>query len=279
MISPLEGEPVKLVNCTTALTQSGLYDIDYALNPYKGCTHGCLYCYAPDIVKCAGCGEWGSWVEARTNISRLLKQEIKKVGSGMIGLATVTDPYQPAEERLELTRACLEVISRSDASLMLMTKSLLARRDFDLLKKIDRLEFCVTIATFDESLAGLMEPKAPSPKVRLSLLKEAADCGLKTSAMISPWLIVTENPRGDLIEMIEVLGQIGCRNITIDRLRLRPTAVKRMRELVRHTGAVASERISAVITRSEGVDISQTLKSISAESRFPDVFFEIPRIE
>ena len=279
MISPLEGEPVKLISCKTALSKSGLYDIDYALNPYKGCAHGCLYCYAPDIINCAGCGEWGSWVEARANISRILKKEVQKIGNAMIGLATVTDPYQPAEERLGLTRACLEVISKSGASLMLMTKSPLARRDFDLLKKIDKLEFCVTITTFDEVLARSMEPNAPSPKARLELLRDAADAGLRTTAMISPWLVATDHPEGELIEMIELLGQAGCENITIDRLRLRPTAERRIRDIVQRTGHSSSDRLGSIADLSERINVRKMLESICAESRFPKIAFEIPEID
>jgi len=279
MISPLEGERVKLISCKTALSKSGLYDIDYALNPYKGCAHGCLYCYAPDIIKCEGYGEWGSWVEARANISRVLKKEIQKIGNAMIGLATVTDPYQPAEERLGLTRACLDVISKSDASLMLMTKSPLARRDFDLLKKIDKLEFCVTITTFDEDLARSMEPNAPSPKARLELLRDAADAGLRTTAMVSPWLVATDHPEGELIDMIELLGQAGCRNITIDRLRLRPTAERRIRDTVQRTGHSSSDRLGSIADLSERIDVRKMLESICAESRFPKIAFEIPEID
>jgi len=279
MISPLEGELVKLISCKTALSKSGLYDIDYALNPYKGCAHGCLYCYAPDIIKCGGCGEWGSWVEAKANISRILKKEIHKIGDAMIGLATVTDPYQPAEERLGITRACLEVISKSDASLMLMTKSPLAQRDFDLLKKIDKLEFCVTITTFDENLARSMEPNAPSPKARLELLRGAVDAGLRTTAMVSPWLVATDHPEGELIEMIELLGHAGCKNITIDRLRLRPTAVRRIRDTVQKTGHSSCKCIASVADMSEKTDVGKILESIQCESRFPKIAFETPMLD
>ena len=274
MISPLEGEPVKLISCTTALSKSGLYDIDFALNPYKGCAHGCLYCYAPDIIKCEGCGEWGSWVEARANISRLLKKEIGKIGNAVIGLATVTDPYQPAEERLGITRACLEVISKSDASLMLMTKSPLARRDFDLLSKIDKLEFCVTITTFDEELARSMEPGAPSPKARVDLLRAASESGLRTSAMFSPWLVSSESPTGDLIEMIEICSQAGCSGIMIDRLRMRPTASRRV--AAAPSGLRDLDRVRSVVGRSERMDIATLFEDASVRKRFPHITFELP---
>lgn len=274
MISPLEGEPVRLISCTTALSKSGLYDIDYALNPYRGCAHGCLYCYAPDIIKCEGCGEWGSWVEARANISRVLKKEIQKIGGAMIGLATVTDPYQPAEERLGITRACLEVISHSDASVMLMTKSSLAFRDFDILRKIRKLEFCVTVTTLDEVLARQMEPNAPSPEARIDLLQESARSGFRTGAMISPWLVSSDNPQKELSEMIEKFAQAGCENITIDRLRMRPTAIKRVAG--RRSSQDQGDSFRSVIERSENIDIAGILEETSARKLFPDITFELP---
>ncbi len=277
MISPLEGEQVKLISCSTALSKSGLYDIDYALNPYKGCAHGCLYCYAPDIIKCEGCGEWGSWVEARTNISRVLKREIQKVGDAVIGLSTVTDPYQPAEARLGITRACLEIISHSDASLMLMTKSPLALRDFDILKKIQKLEFCVTVTTLDGMLARQMEPHAPAPKERLDLLGEALRSGFRTSAMLSPWLVSTDDPQKELSEMIAAFAQAGCKNITIDRLRLRPTAISR----IKGTASMdeRGDRIRSIVEKSEQIDPADILQKTSARKLFPGISFEMPTFD
>jgi DNA repair photolyase len=278
MISPLEGEPVKLISCKTALSKSGLYDIDYALNPYKGCAHGCLYCYAPDIINCEGCGEWGSWVEARANISRVLKKEIQRVGDAMIGLATVTDPYQPAEERLGLTRACLEVVAQSDAALMLMTKSSLARRDFDVLRRIKRLEFCVTVTTLDEGVARVMEPGAPPPSERLRLLRDASSERFRTCAMVSPWLVSSDDPKEELVRMVDALSEAGCRSVTIDRLRLRPTGAKRIESAVT-ANAHSDERIASIIERSCRISLEDTLASISAEKRFPGIAFEIPPMD
>jgi len=267
MISPLEGEQVKLISCKSALSKSGLYDIDYALNPYKGCAHGCLYCYAPDVIKVGG--DWGSWVEARTNISRALKKEIAGIGKAKIGLATVTDPYQPAEERLGLTRACIEVIAQSNAALMLMTKSPLAKRDFDVLRKVKRLEFCVTITTLDEELAKVMEPGAPSPAKRLNLLAEASAEGFTTCAMVSPLLASTEQPEKELSQMIEKLSKAGCANITVDRLRLRPIGARR----------ISGAHTAPLVKRSCELSIENILESISARERFPGIVFEIPPMD
>lgn len=275
MISPVS-DGVKLVECSSALTESRLYDLDYALNPYRGCAHGCLYCYAPDIINVGE--DWGSWVEARTNISRLLKKEISAIGGSKIGLATVTDPYQPAEERFELTRACIEVIAQSEAALMLMTKSPLARRDFDVLKKVKKLEFCVTVTTLDEEIAKILEPGATAPAERLKLLTDASLEGFKTCAMVSPLLVSRNEAESSLVEMIGKLDRAGCSAITLDRLRLRPTGLKKTLKLM------ASEdpnrrKLAAVLHGSSTIPLENVLKKISARENYPRIAFEIPPMD
>lgn len=258
------------MQCQSALTKSGLDDVDYALNPYRGCAHACLYCYAPDVTKCEHPERWGSSIEARGNISRLLKKEIARIGGAVIGLATVTDPYQPVEKELGLTRSCIEVISKSRARLMLMTKSDLVLRDLDVLQKMKGVELCVTITTLDEGLAGVLEPGAPPPERRLKILREASAAGLKTGVMISPWLVSSDDPQKELAGMIDVFARAGCGAVTIDRLRMRPTAVKRV-------DGAASDLIRSVVMKSERIDIAGILGKISVRTSFPNISFEIPR--
>jgi DNA repair photolyase len=275
MISPLS-DGVRLVECSSALSESRLYDLDYALNPYKGCMHGCLYCYAPDVVKAAE--GWGSWVEARTNISRLLKKEIAGIGKAKIGLATVTDPYQPAEERLELTRACSEVIAQSEAARMLMTKSILAKRDFDVLRKVKQLEFCVTITTLDEEIAKILEPGAPGPGERLKLLTDASIEGFKTCAMVSPCLAPSKEAESNLVEMIGKLDRAGCSVITLDRLRLRPTGLKNIAKLMASENP-NRKRLAAALHGGSTIPLEKVLKKISARENYPRITFEIPPMD
>lgn len=270
---------MKLISCTSALSKSGLYDIDYALNPYRGCAHGCLYCYAPDVIQCKNGESWGKWIEARTNISRALKKEIQGIGKSVIGLATVTDPYQPAEERLGLTRACLEVIANSHASLMLMTKSPLAIRDIDLLKRIKDLEFCVTITTLDGGIASTFEPGAPSPQSRLELLRQAAGAGLRTSIMISPWLVSTNDQEAELLELIRLASESGCKTVTLDQLRLRPTAVRRIDAFQSNKDRTRVVPIREIVARSESADIESILASTGARNRFKEMRIETPMID
>ena len=95
---------VRTVMCKTALSPSRLPGLDYALNPYKGCAHGCVYCYAPYVIK-VPVSEWTD-VIAKGNIAEVLSKEVPR--PGVVGLGTVTDPYQPLEKELCLTRRCLD---------------------------------------------------------------------------------------------------------------------------------------------------------------------------
>jgi len=231
MISYPIDENVKMVKCSSALSQSGLPEFDYALNPYIGCGHGCLYCYAPDIIRHQRGADWGTWVEAKSNISRILRKEVRRLERGTIGLSSVTDPYQPLEERLRLTRSCLEVLRGADFPLIIMTKSALVERDFDILKELEEVKIWVTISTSNEKLAGLIEPHAANPAQRLQLLKDAEREGFETTAMISPAIVCSEKPESEIMDLVDKISDTGCSSVFIDSLRLRSTAETRIRKL------------------------------------------------
>ncbi|PKK81372.1 MAG: hypothetical protein CVT47_02760, partial [Thermoplasmata archaeon HGW-Thermoplasmata-2] len=120
------------VVCRTALSDSGLEGLDYSLNPYKGCAHGCIYCYAPDITHVERA--WGTFVDAKMNVAEVLEQETRTKRRGVVGLGTVTDPYQSLEEKYKLTRKCLEILAKRKWPVCIQTKSALVLRDVDLLK-------------------------------------------------------------------------------------------------------------------------------------------------
>jgi len=273
MISPVHDSSVRLIRCGRALSRSGLSDVDYALNPYYGCAHGCLYCYAPDVMRCERGLEWGEWVEARIDISRRLRREITRIGTAVIGLSTVTDPYQPAEEQLGLTRACLQVISESDASLMLMTKSPLVLRDLDILVKLKDAEVCVTITTLDDSISSLFEAKVAKPQERLALIGRLAKAGIRTDAMISPFLSRGPDWEHELEELIGAIADSGCRSITFDRLRLRETGRARLKK--RFSGTEHESLVEEVTKCSENIEIEPFVARIARSNLYPGMAFHI----
>ena len=92
---------IREVKCKSALSSSSLPGLDYSLNPYRGCQHNCAYCYVPNVLRIQR-KEWGSFVEVKTNIPVVLSKELKKKKPGVVGLSTVTDPYQPIEKKYHL---------------------------------------------------------------------------------------------------------------------------------------------------------------------------------
>ena len=152
---------VSEVQCKTALSRSGIYGWIYTLNPYRGCMHGCKYCYAPNIIKTPR-STWGTFVEVKKNIPTILAKELKKTKPALVGISSVTDPYQQLEEKYKVTRYCLEQLLRYDFPISIITKSPLITRDLDLIKKFSYSEIAVTITTMDNELSRIMEPSAPS---------------------------------------------------------------------------------------------------------------------
>ena len=174
------------VRATTALPRSNLPGMDYALNPYVGCEHDCVYCFAPDMLH-KDAAKWGKEVAIRSNLPTLLAKEIRSK-RGVIGIGTVTDPYQPLEKSCLLTRKCLMEIIRHDNPISILTKSDLVVRDIELITATKRPEVGITITSVDDRISQAFEPGAPLPSRRLEALAKLTTAGLNTYAMIGPVL-------------------------------------------------------------------------------------------
>lgn len=166
--------PFERVRCSRALSPSGLPGIDYALNPYGGCEHGCVYCYAPEVTH----QPWDGWrvVRVKYDIPERLQKELPGL-SGTVGIGTVTDPYQGAEARFRLTRRCLDVLRGRGFPVRIHTKSPLILRDLDILGDI-RPHVEITVTGIDRRSSLITEPGAPLPEERLKALRELVDAGI-----------------------------------------------------------------------------------------------------
>ncbi|QLH75574.1 MAG: radical SAM protein [Methanomassiliicoccales archaeon] len=203
---------------STALSKSSLPGLDFCLNPYIGCEHGCIYCFAPDVVRRQR-ETWSSEVGYRSNIPVLLNRELR-TKRGTIGIGTVTDPYQPLERLLLLTRKCLLEIARHDNPISILTKSDLVLRDIELIRSTARPEVGVTITTMDADLASRIEPKASPPVARVETLRRLADSGIECYAMVGPVLPFLEQQ--EIRELLGAIAATGCKRVMADRLRMRP---------------------------------------------------------
>ena len=237
-----DGEYV-ISECRRALSPSGLPGIDYALNPYGGCEHGCIYCYAPEVLHT----EWKDWrvVKVRSNIMERLTKELNGL-DGTIGIGTVTDPYQYAEGRFRLTLSCLEIIKKRDFRIHLHTKSDLILRDIDLIASI-RGEVGVTLTTVDERYSKMTEPGAPLPARRLETLARLTEAGVDTYALVGP---VLDHLEGKEEEFVDSIVSTGVKRMTIDSLNHRPRLSERLERMRIHGSDHSKERIRDLSERS-----------------------------
>ncbi len=171
-------------------------DIPYrwSLNPYRGCEHGCIYCYARPSHEMLGmsCGlDFETKILAKLDAAALLRNELNKPGwrGEPIHIAGVTDPYQPLERRLRITRQCLEVIADARQPVSLVTKNRLIERDLDLLTELARhgaVSVAISLTTLDKGLAQVMEPRTSVPADRLRAIRRLADARVPVGVMTAP---------------------------------------------------------------------------------------------
>jgi DNA repair photolyase len=194
------------------LTKTGIGGYDYCINPYVGCQHGCLYCYASFMKRFTGHTEpWGEFVDVKINAPQVLARQLKRPKEGSVLIGTVTDPYQPLEKKYRITRGCLEALLESRLSLNILTRSSLAVRDIDLFKKLHNIEIGLSITTDSEETKKLFEPNSPSISSRIEALKKIHDAGISTYVFIGPMLPL--DPK-KIIDMIAGAAD----SVLIDRL-------------------------------------------------------------
>ncbi|GFO96929.1 hypothetical protein ig2599ANME_1124 [groundwater metagenome] len=218
---------IKEIKVKTALSPSQLPCLDYAINPYRGCAHACVYCYAPSVIHWDK-GKWGELVEVKINLPRLLSKELRAKKKGVVGLGTVTDPYQPAEKRYELTRRCLELLLMHDFPVCIQTKSSLVLRDTDLIKSFSNIEVGISLTTLDERVREKMEPGASSVDERLRALSELRENGIKTWVFLGPLMPHIT----DVEALVDAVAEVKPEYVLMDRLRLKEGVWERVRGFI-----------------------------------------------
>ena len=171
------------------LTKSKLPGCDYCINPYTGCAHKCVYCYAKFMSKyCKHDEPWGEYVDVKINAREVLQRELNKRHrpQGSVLLGSVTDAYQPVESKYKLTRSLLEELSGSDLAVSILTKSDLVLRDLDLIKQRKDWSVGFSINCLDDNTARLIEPRASAESKRVVALKTMAQAGVETFVFIGP---------------------------------------------------------------------------------------------
>lgn len=177
--------------CKSILSRSGIYSVDYSINPYIGCQHGCRYCYATFMRKYTSHNEpWAEFVDVKVNAENILKRDLARAKQGSVLLSSVTDPYQPVEKRYMLTRKILERFTNTKFHVNILTKSTLSLRDLDVFKKFEPEKISVgfTINFLNGKDESIWEPNSPESEERINALKAISDNGVPTYVHVGPYL-------------------------------------------------------------------------------------------
>ncbi len=180
----------------TIITRNESPDIsfDRSINPYRGCEHGCVYCFARPTHAFMGLSpglDFESKLFAKPDAARLLDKELSKDGyqPRTVAIGTNTDPYQPIEKQYRIMREILEVLEARGHPVGIVTKSALVTRDIDILSRMAErglAKVALSVTTMDRMLARTMEPRASTPTKRLEAIRQLSDAGIPTSVMVAP---------------------------------------------------------------------------------------------
>jgi DNA repair photolyase len=191
--------------------------MDVTINPYRGCEHGCIYCYARPYHEYLGLSagaDFESRIFVKENAAALLRAALsaKSWTPKVIGLSGVTDPYQPIERQLRITRSCLEVLAEYRNPVAVITKNHLVTRDIDLfssLAEYSAIQVCLSITTLDDGLARVMEPRASRPGLRLEAVRKLRDAGIPVGVMVAPIIPgLTDHEVPAILEAVAAAGAL-----------------------------------------------------------------------
>ncbi|WP_047463603.1 PA0069 family radical SAM protein [Rhizobium rhizogenes] len=187
---------VQIEKPRTAITRNESPDIpfDRSINPYRGCEHGCIYCFARPTHAYMGLSaglDFEAKLFAKPDAAKLLERELAKPGykPRVIAIGTNTDPYQPIEKEWRIMRQILEVLNKANHPVAIVTKSALVMRDIDILKEMaakNLVRVGLSVTTLDRKLARTMEPRAATPQRRLEAIRALSEAGIQTAIMVAP---------------------------------------------------------------------------------------------
>src|SRR5580692_878769 len=199
---------------------------DRSINPYRGCEHGCVYCFARPTHAYLGLSpglDFESKLFMKPNAPELLERELAAPNyvPKIIAIGTNTDPYQPIERRYQIMRRILEVLERAGHPVGIVTKSALVLRDLDILTRMakrDLVKVAISVTTLDPKLARVMEPRAATPPRRLAALSQLVKAGVPAAAMVAP--VIPAINDAEIERILDAVAETGVRNAGYVLLRL-----------------------------------------------------------
>ncbi len=231
---------------------------DRSINPYRGCEHGCVYCFARPSHAYLGLSpglDFETRLIARPDAPRVLRRELaaKRYQVAPIAIGTNTDPYQPIEKDHHIMRGLLEVLSEVNHPVAIVTKGSLIERDIDILSDMARrglVRVGISVTTLDATLSRLMEPRVPAPKRRLQMIRRLAEAGVPVRVMASPMIPALTDP--ELEAILEAGRDAGARSASWIMLRLPHEVSPLMQEWLATHYPDRSGRIMALLRDMHG---------------------------
>jgi DNA repair photolyase len=227
-VAPRPRTEVTEERARSVITRNDSPDIHFsqAMNPYRGCEHGCIYCFARPTHSYLNLSpglDFETKLRAKTNLAEVLRADLAKPGYVIspINIGSSTDPYQPIEKHWRLTRAALEVLAECRHPCTIVTKNALVERDLDLLMPMARdglVQVFVSVNSLDNRLAAKLEPRASAPHRRLQAIRTLANAGVPVGVLVAP-IIPALNDR-DMEAVLEKAAEAGarCAGYTVIRL-------------------------------------------------------------
>ncbi len=210
----------------TILSKNDSPDVpfEYSINPYRGCEHGCIYCFARPTHAYHGLSpglDFETKLFYKPDAARLLREDLARPGfvPSPINLGANTDPYQPCEKELKLTRAVLEVLLEASCPLAIVTKGTLVLRDLDLLQEFAKLNLVavyISLTTLDNATKRILEPRAASPATRLKVIRTLTDAGVPVGVNASPMIpFINDHELEHILEAAKAAGAIRASTILV----------------------------------------------------------------
>lgn len=252
----------------------------YTLNPYRGCSHACQYCYVQSekYLPFKKKEEFFTKIQAKTNAPFLFQHALQKIKPGIVCIGTSCDPYQEAERKYKLTRHILEIAEKFSCPVHIITKSDLVLRDMDILSRMKNKTFCAvsfSLILTDPYLGRIFEPNTPSPKSRLRALRKLSRAGIQAGIAFMP-IIPYINDEDEARSIIKQGKESGAGYVIFGEMTLRDNQKERFLgvlkkyfpKLVHRYEALYEDRVSPSFSYTKR--ISEELSQVCREYGLPD---------
>ena len=230
------------IRCKSALNRVEGMPFRYTLNPYRGCTHGCHYCFARRYhvqFELNADDEFASVILVKRNIAEVLRRELDRPSwtRELVAVGTATDPYQPIEGHYKLSRGCLEALARGRTPIGLVTKGPMIVRDRDVLMDVTRAAGCrvyMSVPTVDEEAWRMLEPGTAHPRQRLRAVRELADAGVNAGVLMAPIVPGFSSSPAKLERTMKSIADHGARFVGCNVMYLQDGTRSHFMKLLEH---------------------------------------------